>query len=87
MSKNRSDQKDIEFMINWLFKEKMLIGFDLYQGKSKGELLAMVRRYHDRFLDNEELMGSLKSLMQSDEWLEMLRLPMTEPESTIPPVE
>lgn len=74
-------------MINWLFDEKMLIGFDLYQGKSKAELLAMVRRYHDRFLDNEELMGSLKSLMQSDEWLEMLRLPMTEPESTIPPVE
>lgn len=74
-------------MINWLSGEKMLIGFDSYQGKSKGELLAMVRQYHDRFLDNEVLTGSLKSLMQPDEWTEMLRLPMTEQESTIPPVD
>ena len=38
----------------------------------------MVERYYDRFLDNEVLMDSLKSLMQSDEWMEMLRLPMTQ---------
>lgn len=73
-------------MIYWLSGEKMLIGFDSYQGKSKGELLAVVRRYYDRFLDNEVLMDSLKSLMQFDERMEMLRLPMIEQESTIPPV-
>ena len=76
--KSRSDEIDVEFMIYWLSRKKILIGFDSYQGKSKGEPSVMVQRYYDRFLDNEVLMDSLKSLMQSDEWMEMLRLPMTQ---------
>ena len=76
--KSRSDEIDVEFMIYWLSRKKILIGFDSYQGKSKGEPLVTVERYYDRFLDNEVLMDSLKSLMQSDEWMEMLRLPMTQ---------
>jgi hypothetical protein len=37
-------------------------------------------------MNKEALMGSLKRLMKSDEWMEMLRLPMIEQESTVPPV-
>ena len=48
--KSRSDEID---MIYWLSRKKILIGFNSYQGKSKGEPLVMVERYYDRFLDNE----------------------------------
>jgi hypothetical protein len=33
INQNRSDEKDVEFMIYWLAREKMFIDFDSYQGE------------------------------------------------------
>jgi hypothetical protein len=74
MLKNQSDQRDIEFIIDWLAGKGMVIEFDKYQGKPKVELLHIVRRYYDRFVQNLELIEKLKTIILEDDWNEMMQL-------------
>ncbi|KAI9061128.1 hypothetical protein FKP32DRAFT_983399 [Trametes sanguinea] len=59
-------------------KNSERIRFDEYKGKSKPELLAMIRKYHDKYADDVEQMEKLRSIMP-DDWVDMLGL--TEPDS------
>ena len=66
--KNNSDQKDIDYLLNWLANEKMTMAFEDYEGKCKEDLLVYVRRYRNRFRDNVQLMEVLESVMKPDDW-------------------
>lgn len=66
--KNKSDQKDISYLLNWLANKEMTIAFEDYKGKTKDELLVYVRNYRDKFRDDVELIEVLKSVMKPDEW-------------------
>ena len=66
--KNKSDQKDISYLLNWLANKEMKIAFEDYKGKTKDELLVYVRNYRDKFRDDVELIEVLKSVMEPDEW-------------------
>ncbi|KAI0329290.1 hypothetical protein GY45DRAFT_1253255, partial [Cubamyces sp. BRFM 1775] len=79
-----SDNNDIRYMIRWLSNNNEHIRFDDYEGKTKPELLVMLRRYYDKYADNTELMEMLQSIMP-DSWDEMLALPQPEEESNLPP--
>lgn len=72
MAKTKTDRSDIEFMINWLSSENLQIEFDEYQGKSKPDLLAMVKQFHDKYEDNTVLMQMLRSIMHTEDWDEMM---------------
>ncbi|OCH91386.1 hypothetical protein OBBRIDRAFT_792319 [Obba rivulosa] len=80
-----SDRNDINFLIQWLAERQIVIQFQLYQGKSKPELLLMVRRFHDKYMESTDLMGSLRSIMP-DDWGTMLALPAPEESSDVPPL-
>ncbi|CDO78207.1 hypothetical protein BN946_scf184701.g5 [Trametes cinnabarina] len=84
MRKNASDRSDIQFIIEWLAENGERIRFDEYEGKSKPELLAMVRKYRDKYADDDEHMAKLRSIMP-DDWDAMLALPEPDPESALPP--
>ena len=43
--KNATDAKDIEYMIFWLAENDLNIGFEEYAGKTKDELIPLVRKY------------------------------------------
>ncbi|KAJ3005132.1 hypothetical protein NUW54_g4481 [Trametes sanguinea] len=76
--KAASDRSDIQFIIEWLAENSERIRFDEYEGKSKPELLAMIRKYHDKYSDDVEQMEKLRSIMP-DDWADMLAL--TEPDA------
>ncbi|KDR77350.1 hypothetical protein GALMADRAFT_210405 [Galerina marginata CBS 339.88] len=66
--KNKSDQADLDFIIYWLEENKMTIEFELYQGKTKEELLNFVRRYRNRFHENAKLMEAMENVVKPDDW-------------------
>lgn len=68
MAKSKSDQADLVFMIIWLASEDMKIEFELYQGKSKADLLKYVRTFRKKFCDDIELMGYLKDIIKPEDW-------------------
>ena len=83
--KTASDLQDIRFIIDWLFEHRECIRFGDYVGKPKLELLAMIRKYHDKHVEDEEHIERLRCIMP-DDWDKMLALPAPEPEeSTLPP--
>ena len=79
-----SDRADIKFMIEWLAESGERIRFDEYLGKTKLELLTMIRPYHDKYAEDVDHMDNLRSVMP-DEWDDMLTLPEPEIESHLPP--
>ncbi|KAI0054034.1 hypothetical protein FA95DRAFT_1480580, partial [Auriscalpium vulgare] len=68
VTKCRSDEKDIEFMIYWLLEQGLTIRFDLYQGKERPELLKFVKTYRDKFIENEDLIKTLQSIVEPPDW-------------------
>ncbi|KAI0781992.1 hypothetical protein C8Q75DRAFT_789278 [Abortiporus biennis] len=69
--KVKSDQRDIDYMIYWLAQEGMRIRFDLYEGKSRQELLIFVETYKKKFEENETLMATLRSILEPEDWNEI----------------
>ncbi|EIW57753.1 uncharacterized protein TRAVEDRAFT_59322 [Trametes versicolor FP-101664 SS1] len=84
IKKTASDRGDILFIIEWLAERKEQIRFHEYEGKTKPELLSMIRKYHDKYVDDVAHMETLQSIMP-DDWEDMLALPKPEAENTVPP--
>ena len=68
VSKNRSDKNDLDFLLFWLSANDMKIDFDLYKGKTKQDLLKIVKAYRDKFLGNVALMGALQEVLYEEDW-------------------
>ncbi|KAI0636216.1 hypothetical protein C8Q77DRAFT_1053092 [Trametes polyzona] len=83
LRKVASDRSDIQYIITWLADRRERIRFHEYPGKTKLELLGMVRKYHDKFVDDVEQMDKLRSIM-SEEWGDMLALPQPTVVSGLP---
>ena len=66
--KNKSDQRDISYLLYWLANKQMTIAFEDYKGKTKDELLVFVRSYRDKFRDDVELIEVLESVMKPEDW-------------------
>ncbi|KAI0366290.1 hypothetical protein BV20DRAFT_1095977, partial [Pilatotrama ljubarskyi] len=79
-----SDRGDIRFLVKWLAENGEQIHFDEYKGKTRPQLLTMIRKYHDKYHDDMEHMIMLRSTMP-DDWHDMLALPEPEVESRVPP--
>ncbi|KAI0350010.1 hypothetical protein OH77DRAFT_1431401 [Trametes cingulata] len=79
-----SDRGDIRFLIKWLAENSQQIQFDEYRGKTRPQLLTMIRKYHDKYHNDTEHMAMLRSIMR-DHWDDMLALPKPEVESRVPP--
>jgi hypothetical protein len=73
MQKANSDHSDIRFIIDWLAEQHMFISFNHYQGKSKADLLPLLRKYYNRYED-AEFIGQLKRIVQSEDWEQMMGL-------------
>lgn len=76
LRKLKSDLSDIHFIIEWLAGRRLRIRFRQYVGMAKLELLAVIRRYHDKYIDDVDHMDKLRSIMPRD-WDVMLSLPET----------
>ncbi|KAI9001569.1 hypothetical protein BD414DRAFT_405473 [Trametes punicea] len=83
LQKAASDRTDIQFIIRWLPNHER-IRFHEYKGKIKPQFLAMIRQYHDKYVDDVEHREKLQSIMP-DDWDDMLALPPHEVESHLPP--
>ncbi|KAF8340174.1 hypothetical protein F5887DRAFT_834704, partial [Amanita rubescens] len=68
VSKRRSDRRDLDFMVVWLADNDMTIEFDVYGGKSKGELLPFVRYYREQVRTDKDLMEKLRKATKPDDW-------------------
>ncbi|PFH47179.1 hypothetical protein AMATHDRAFT_50499 [Amanita thiersii Skay4041] len=66
--KNQSDKADLEFLVYWLANHDMTIAFDKYKGKSKEELLDVVRVYRERICTNQELIKMLEKVVNAEDW-------------------
>ncbi|CAA7269885.1 unnamed protein product [Cyclocybe aegerita] len=66
--KNSSDRRDLDYLVSWLADNKMTIEFELYEGKSKDELLKFVRIYREQVGENELLMEALKTAVKPLDW-------------------
>lgn len=85
IKKNKSDGRDIRYIVDWLFSNgPEFIRFEAYRGKTKPELLAMIRKYHDKNIGDVEHLQCLRSIMPHD-WDDMLALPPPEQESSVMP--
>ena len=65
--KNAADAADIEWMIIWLAGNNLKIRFEEYAGKTKEDLLPLIRKYRDKFKNKENLMVALKVVL-GDDW-------------------
>ncbi|KAI0329296.1 hypothetical protein GY45DRAFT_1253202, partial [Cubamyces sp. BRFM 1775] len=64
--KATSDRHDIRFLIFWLSENGESIRFHEYHGKTKPEVLAMVRQYHNKYAGDVEQMVKLRAVMLDD---------------------
>ena len=78
------DANDIRYIIGWLAEHGEQISFTDYDGKTESELLVMVRKYYDKYADDEVHMELLRSVM-TDHWDPMRALPPPEPEESLAP--
>ncbi|KAI1791230.1 hypothetical protein LXA43DRAFT_447237 [Ganoderma leucocontextum] len=84
LKKASSDREDIRYIIPWLSQRGLRIGFNDYVGKTKAELLPMVRMYHDHYIQDKDHITCLRSIMP-DDWDDMLALPARKAEDDTPP--
>ncbi|KAI0833699.1 hypothetical protein BC628DRAFT_43191, partial [Trametes gibbosa] len=84
LRKVASDRDDIQYLVKWLADSQLQICFSGYIGKHKSELLVMLRKYRDKYIDDVEQMALLQRIMP-DDWDDMISLPEPEAESNIPP--
>ena len=68
LAKNRSDARDLRWLVDWLVGNEMTIDFDNYEGKSKGELMGYVRIYREKFREDEDFMVLLKKAIKPEDW-------------------
>jgi len=68
MLKNRPDRRDLDYLVSWLVDNQMTIEFELYQGKTKDDLLKFVRRYREQVGEDKVLMQALKLAMKPLDW-------------------
>ena len=68
MLKNRSDRRDLDYLVSWLVENQMTIEFELYQGKTKDDLLKFVKRYREQVGEDEVLMQALKLATKPLDW-------------------
>ncbi|KAL1949625.1 hypothetical protein VTO73DRAFT_8506 [Trametes versicolor] len=78
LRKLKSDLSDIHFIIEWLAGRRLRIRFRQYVGMTKLELLAVIRRYHDKYIDDVDHMDKLRSIMPPRDWDVMLSPPETD---------
>ncbi|KAH9902590.1 hypothetical protein C8Q73DRAFT_634577, partial [Cubamyces lactineus] len=71
LRKAASDRRDIGFLISWLLENGEPIRFHEYHGKTKCEVLAMVRQYHSKYAGDVSQMAKLRAIMQ-DDWVNVL---------------
>ena len=69
IAKNHSDLRDLHYLVYWLADNKMTIEFELYQGKSKEELLKYVSLYQEKMGQDQNLMEALKMAIKPEDWL------------------
>jgi hypothetical protein len=68
VSKNKSDKEDLDFVLFWLSANDMKIDFNLYKGKTKADLLKLVKAYRDKSCDNMALMEALQEVLHEEDW-------------------
>ncbi|KAF9443049.1 hypothetical protein P691DRAFT_713773 [Macrolepiota fuliginosa MF-IS2] len=66
--KNDSDRRDLDFIVFWLADNQMTIEFELYEGKTKDELLKFVRTYREKAGEDEPLTEALKTVVKPVDW-------------------
>ena len=66
--KNDVDAKDIWYMIRWLAENDLKIEFDQYAGKTRDELLPLLREFRNKFAYDEGLMAELRAALAGDDW-------------------
>ena len=67
--KNRSDTSDLAYLIQWMAERDLMIGFQLYRGKTRDGLLEYVCKYHKKISSkDEDLEKALKKVMKPKDW-------------------
>jgi len=69
--KARSDQRDIEYLLEWLAAKSLFIDLDAYQGKSRPQLFVMLKTFKHRSLHVRGSEDVLKCVMREADWKEM----------------
>lgn len=68
VAKNAVDAEDIRYMIRWLAENDLKIEFDQYAGKTRDELVPLVREFRNKFADDESLMAALRAALGRGDW-------------------
>ena len=68
VKKAASDKQDLDFLVSWLAENRMTIEFDLYNSKTKDQLLPYVHCYWENVSDDESLMEDLKNAIKPADW-------------------
>jgi hypothetical protein len=68
IQKNAVDAEDIRYMIRWLAENDLKIEFGQYAGKTKDELIPLVREFRNKFADDESLMAALMAALAEGDW-------------------
>ncbi|KAI0089716.1 hypothetical protein BDY19DRAFT_992689 [Irpex rosettiformis] len=88
ITKTRIDKNDITFMLTYLFSHSLHIEFTKYAGKSREELVRMVKGFYDKLVEGGEdgTVRTLKGVMYNEDWEMMVGLPVEAEESLVPPI-
>ena len=68
IQKNAADAEDIRYTIHWLTENDFKIEFGQYAGKTKVELVPLVREFRNEFADDESLMAVLMAALAESDW-------------------
>lgn len=73
--KSNSDKADIDYIIEWLRENKFLIAFDSYSGRSRTDLLKLVRIYWDKKLydGDEEFSDIVKEVLTDSDLNDIMK--------------
>jgi hypothetical protein len=72
LRKLHSDEADVVYMLGWLQRNARRIEPGQYIGKSRAELLPLLRGFHVRLEGEDE--GLLRGAMHEQDWLDMIAL-------------
>ncbi|KAF9466755.1 hypothetical protein BDZ94DRAFT_1250697 [Collybia nuda] len=74
-AKSTSDKADIDYILEWLRENDILIAFDQYSGRSREDLLRLVRIFWDKKLydGDEEFTDVMKSVLADRDFNDIMR--------------
>lgn len=68
MEKSRSDEHDLRYMVFYMVENGFRIVFEEYEGKTKEQIAAWIKKYYDHNAQDSHLVEHLRMIVGDEDW-------------------